>query len=748
MRWVQAICLAGVLWVAADPAAGEPGAASRYWELGWGLYGGEGLDAARFDWHMICFGNVGANEKTVEALNEILRLNPQHKFLIRVWPIMGAGDCEQNRHQATLFHYWYKPGVREKVLAETRRQVRLVCQGVSRPENVYGSCFLEELPGHFSSAPFGGKWKPGDDLPWDMKRFRKEIEAELGEPLNWASREHRLWWGRKYCQALEEIHRAMKEASGGRPVFYYQATAWYTLDHLDLPIFKDQDPYLRIVPISYAEIVKPGVCDGIFGYPNTPTIWKNQTQTVVQQRRCLLFSQMSMPPGMRGCRFGQMVEMARWEQPGNVGSFLYATHGRKTRARNELEYQDESSFWTLPDHVRHFAWEQKIGQAIVDRALAPAVRLVYDLSKSPKKDSIRVIAQVTNRRDASWYGRSEEQATLRNLAISLTVPEGFTILPSPSTPPTIKLGDLGPQRTCVADWWVHVGPLPARIPDGGAFGAELTYAEGPSVSVRCSEPAATIAGFEPRPIARSGDGWAEPLYDRPAMESVVELVPTAEVFGPELGNATRTARYRDTLGPGLRLVIGPGLKARLFALPPFDLSQRQFGAGPEGPPPATAGYVVQRTKTVPVAPGQKYRITITGWARDGGQSMVQAHFVWKGPKRRQQETRDVTCLVKQFGSEEASVSQEIEVPADAGQDAKMQLLFYRFQSKGAVFYKGFDCRRADIAEEGVDVTGRLEGELPRLEPPFTEWRYRDLSDPDAYGRPKLTVRFLTPEEVR
>ena len=216
--------LAATLSFAAAPAA-SAAPPSRYWELGWGLYGGEGLDAARFDWHMISFGNVGANEKTVAALNEMLVLNPRHKFLIRVWPIMGLGDCPENRHQATLFHYLYKPGVREKVLAETKRQIELVCQGVTRPQNVYGSCFLEELPGHFTSSPFGRKWKPDDDLPWDIKRFRKEIETELGEPLDWASEKHRLWWGRKYCQVLGEIHRAMKEASRGKPVFYYQATA-------------------------------------------------------------------------------------------------------------------------------------------------------------------------------------------------------------------------------------------------------------------------------------------------------------------------------------------------------------------------------------------------------------------------------------------------------------------------------------------------------------------------------------------
>ena len=62
-------------------------------------------------------------------------------------------------------------------------------------------------------------------------------------------------------------------------------------------------------------------------------------------------------------------------------------------------------------------------------------------------------------------------------------------------------------------------------------------------------------------------------------------------------------------------------------------------------------------------------------------------------------------------------------------------------------YKSLDCKRLDIPEEGVDVTGKLEGVPPPLEPPFTEWTYRDLSDPDGYGQPKLELRFLSPEEI-
>ena len=176
----------------------------------------------------------------------------------------------------------------------------------------------------------------------------------------------------KYCQVLGEIHRVMKEASGGKPVFHYQNTGCQTLDHLERPIFQ-QARSLNVAPIRYAQILKPGLCDGIFGYPNKQAVWEDQTQFILRKHHCLLFSQMSLPPGMRLCKFDEMVELARWNDPGNVGSFLFPTHGRKERAWNELEYQDESSYWTSLDHVRRFAWDHKIGQPIVGGALAPTM---------------------------------------------------------------------------------------------------------------------------------------------------------------------------------------------------------------------------------------------------------------------------------------------------------------------------------------------------------------------------------------
>ena len=119
-----------------------------------------------------------------------------------------------------------------------------------------------------------------------------------------------------------------------------------------------------------------------------------------------------------------------------------------------------------------------------------------------------------------------------------------------------------------------------------------------------------------------------------------------DVLCPEVGSATKKATYRDVLRPRERLVIGPGLKARLYASAPLDEADRHFPAGPDGPAAVSSGYLVYATKAVPVRSGQKYRISVTGWGRDGGNSLVVARFAGVTGRAANRCTRTSSCLVK------------------------------------------------------------------------------------------------------
>lgn len=748
-----------VLGLLASPSELSAEEKHRYWDWGWGLYGldpgcpGRALDNARFDWTFICFGNDPADQSAVDRCNEILKLNPKHKFVIRVWSIGGLGDCPENSQQATLFHYWYKPGVREALLKETRRQVELIAKGISKPENVAGATFLEELPGHFSSCCFRDQWanwKKGDPLPWDIQRFQKEIETELGEPFDLHSEKHRLWWGKKYVQALGEIYKVMKEAMGGKPIIYYQMTCFRSMDYQpeNRPMRPEADPL--VVPIYYKQIIRPGMADGIFGYPNNAKIWESQTQKPAQALKCLVFSQISQPPGMRLCKLDEMVTLARWDYPGNMGGFLFPDRGRKTRAWNELAYQD-GSYWSSTDHIRRFGWEYKIGLDVVDRNLGPRIEMDYNLAGLKKEGFVHLQAHVFNPRHSSWYGGSVEKATLKDMKATLKVPEGFSIPPGNNAGPTLPIGDILPQAAMAVDWWVRLDKEDPSLPDKQAFQITAVAAGGARGEIRSAASDQAVPALEPRFVTRSGDQWLEPTYRLPAYPAVVELEAlNQEVMFPELSDGFRRAVYRDILRPNTRLVIGPGTKATLYGGPVFPKDILRFAPhqpGPDGAVVFKEGYSVYQTAPVPVCSGESYAVQLIGWGKDGGRAQVLVRF--DGQKEGKATHEDVTILAPALkDTRSTEVAKPFRVPVFDQRVARMRLYFYRFQSKGTLFLESFDCRRADIPEKGLDVSARLEGMLDELTPPFSLWTYKDLSNPDEWGRPKLRLRFLSPTEVK
>ena len=118
------IAAAAIMLAAAIVRAQE--VESHYWDLGVGAYGSlsgsedtwsntTDLDKARMDWLTINFGSYTVNP---DVYNRQLRLNPRLKYLVRLWPINNLG-WKENRYKATFLDYLYKPGVKEKLLAET-----------------------------------------------------------------------------------------------------------------------------------------------------------------------------------------------------------------------------------------------------------------------------------------------------------------------------------------------------------------------------------------------------------------------------------------------------------------------------------------------------------------------------------------------------------------------------------------------------------------------------------------------------
>jgi len=638
-----------------------------------------------------------------------------------------------------------------------RKQVEQFLEGLDRPESFAGSVFLEELPCHFSAAPFRQDWSAlaqewgiGQQatvgkLPWDIRRFHEQVRTELGQPFDMLNESHRLWWGRKYVEVLAEIHKAMKAASRGRTVLYWHQTMFNTMDHLKpgQTIFTP-----GIVPISYRDIVKPGLCDGIFGYPNSARIWSRQTQAVVQKLNCLLFSQLAQRPTLRLSRFGEQVALSRWEHPGNLGAFLYAESGRRWRAWNQLPYPEDDSYWTVRDYSRRFAWDYKIGMDVIAAHLAPRAQLDYSVDGLKRHGFAHFQALVQNPRDPSWYGGSKGPAVLHNVEVTLRVPAGFSIPLENNAGATLGLGTLGPRECILADWWIRLDKDKPSIPAGGAFRLSVR-ADGVETSTAAfSTSGNRVGSFDVHPVSRSGDTWVEPALQLPAGYTPVAEIRClqGEVLHPRLVCGSRSAVYRGTLEAKNRLVIGPGVRGTLFRDP--LLAHSFSGTDKSNGTVFTKGYHVHSSRRVRVKSGRSFRLRVTGWSKDGGNCHAIAHFT--GKRSGKAESVDQSCIANRFTEEPSTAETKLTVPQFDKGEATLVFYFYRIRSKGKVCYQSYELRSLDIPEDGLNVDDRIDGALADLEPPFTIWRYEDLSDPARYGDAKIEVRFLpprgTPEE--
>jgi hypothetical protein len=708
-----------------------------------GLGGISELDVARFDWLYLGFGNISANRETVDLLNRLLAINPRLRIVIRLWPIGGLGDCPQNRHQATFLHYLYAPGVKEKLLERIHEQTRLVLDHIDTPENVLGSTFLEELPLHFSAAPFRSN-KTGADVGWAMERFRTNIEAERGKPLRWDD-DTRRWWGRKWTQVMGEIHAAMKKASHGRLAFYYQQT-----NHATLDMVPDDTPLSRrmLLPIRWADIIKPGLADGFFAYPNNRRIWEQNYLRFATANDWPFFSQVSHPSGMRLCSWKECLELAKTRCPQNLGYFFYCSGScAADRAWNADPGIPPGPHWntrrvSMKLHIRRHLAREDVGMDIVRRQ--PPLRLHVDLPLDAAKPGgflhPRVI--VENAREASFF-LDPQEAVAREASVTLQPPEGFGLDPAVSPPATLRLGDLQPGERRTANWWLSV---PEDF--DGTLAAPFTLtarAKDASPTVLRPREDTAIPICQPHEIGIPGTEWMEAAYRLPDEEAKPRIVIEAlrgPVRNPAVGDGYGTLTWHGVLDAGMRLVLHPEEGARLFIEPLVDddAESRRDADDDTGYRAFDKGYLVIRLGARgTVDPEVPLRVKIAGKAEGGGQSLVVLRF------RTDDGTADRSLLANRFSQEWRTVTGEVAPPEKAV--ALQNVFLYRFRKQGRVWYGPVTVQRADAKAEGRDVSDRLRGAWPTLtRSAFRIYRYTDDSRPTV--RPRVRVQLHLPDEAR
>lgn len=608
-------CITPTMMTCSSPAADA--AKWHHWELGVGSYGAAAgaedtwsgctdLDRARMDW---VFVMLGSHNTTGKELNRLLRLNPRLKILVRLWPIGNLGQKE-NKYQATFLDYLYADGVKGKLLQETSRQIHSILDPIEKPANVVGFTFLEELPMHFTGEELTST--DPDKLPWAIQHYQKQIEAERGKPLRWDA-DARRWWGQKFAQVLNEIHAHIKKESGGKLVFVYIQTNHDMLDYYP----RGQDLNRSdLLPLHYADLIKPGIADGFFAYPNNELIWK-RSMDIATKNNWPFFSQLAHPGGMRLTRsWEEAVRLASVKLPQNLGYFFYCDGNCRRRAFNDdPAIPDDDNFHpaSIPSHFRRFTAQHNVGIEIVTRNLVPTMQLAYNTESAKRDDWVSFNLLVHNVRNASWHLKPED-LTLKRVRVTIQPPGDLPLPPENSFPATVTLGDIEADQVMNIMWWARAKEA-VRIGKDKPVRVILEADNCPRVELTKDTASSVI---EPPPfheVRRSGERWVWPAYHLKSNDQL----PTTIALHCIRDTATNPAITIDNakiiwqgcVTNGQTLVIGPGRKALLkdAASPDGrDVSDRLGGrtVGIEG---YRINYVSYHDDDVPSA-SAKLKITI------------------------------------------------------------------------------------------------------------------------------------------
>ena len=724
----------------------------RYWDWGTGFYyvGWAGrltaLDCARADWLLLRFPDLDPTRENMLKINQLIEMNPRLKIFIRVWPMQdfnpAKGEFSHNtptgRASRMMYDFHYSPQAKEKILAETRRHIRVVLEHISKPENVVGMCLLEELPQFLTDM--GCYMKDGETNP-SIEAYREEIEAELGKPFVWND-EARRWWSKKYVEMFDEIHLAMKEAGEGRDIFYWPQTGYKTLDHV-LP--GTDLSTSSLMAIHFADIVKPDHCDGLFGYAGSASVFEHETLRFARERGWPFWSQTSHPAFMRGGGWEECRRASKIRMPQNLGTLLfcagscgrYPGHAAPANvdptlpAAEQVPYRPPRSQHFGPyvvEHHRRYYAQENVGMDVVEKYLQPELSFNYNFDDQDGKKIHSVIVQVHNTRDASWF-IDPKKALLDDVKLTLLPVNGLSFVGRIANP-TIALGDIEEDGYRIAEWLVRLEPG-TKISADNPLRVRLTVPDRPAVEAIADQSSAVIKGWKTHSIFASGDSWVEPTFavDEPTEPLIRVRVLDNTAVNPGLSNGQDTIIYKGTVRASEELEIGPGRSARIMAgsLIKDDLDILKDRDGPDQARGWSDG---EKLFTLPLMNpserGAKLRITVSGKVADGARLKLLITG-WILPASYLPWTSDPIVIEALNDTWQENVTLEYQLPEIA--DIR-KIVAWREGGQGTIWIGNITVTPQGMPEGGIDVSDRLEGTLPVLgEKPLTRFTYFDDSEP-------------------
>ncbi|MFH1264797.1 MAG: hypothetical protein ABIK89_03675, partial [Planctomycetota bacterium] len=344
------LCVLGLLTPSAGSAENAPQSAQRL-PWGAGVYGSPGnvanlLDTARWDWVACHSGDSGP--EGVRGANRLLEINPRQKYQFQLTGNLFYNGLPENGSVMNFLDYHFDANRRASFDKALREQARGIVQGLHKPENIAAFTFYEEVPGSWGYCHLlrpavmrlDGNNKPRapEDVnrgtsaqdkrvpfPDFLKPYQKQIEQERGKPLTWNEETWR-YLGDMYASTINDIHRAIKEASGGMPVYYWLHNGMATLDTLPKDWTFDTATGTECA-YRLSDIIRPGLCEGVMVYPSTVQRWEQLRSLFEKHRHWKYFAQLWHPGAFRLDTWDATVARTIAPNPWNQGYFFYCEGG-------------------------------------------------------------------------------------------------------------------------------------------------------------------------------------------------------------------------------------------------------------------------------------------------------------------------------------------------------------------------------------------------------------------------------------
>ena len=676
---------------------------SHYWKWGWGTYDAspDERNIAVFDWSFIHVGNQVNNigqrcddHQLTTRINRILELNPDHKFVVLFWPMFAIREAHP---RLSLFDYLYQPQVKQRLNRRIQQQASLITKAIRDPRAIIAMTFLEELPGHVTSQPYAN---PFNNRLHDLEDNGPAIAAELGRAFD--RERDRNWWGRKYCDALAEIHLVMKNHLPQAKVFYWQAERYYTLDHVDNGIQEQ-----AALPFHLGNILRDGLCEGIFGYINTPEKLQQQTISLAEKYNVPYFTQLSQPGYMTISGFPTCHQWARRPHRLNLGSFLFKQDevgDQRVQAKSVQRYLhlNESEL------LRTFCYENQVNTSVVEnRIVPPRILFRCDLAEARPGDEVTITTIIYNQRNASWFGMDASRAALHNLTLDLVaVPADAQLL----SPKAKRIPLLQPERFVSFDWRFRLGSGWQGY-QNGTLRARLSHASLAPV-VNSLDHSSTVGIGRQHTIRHQRDTWlllpSGQIRNRP-LQARFQMLSGSR--NPRLTLGDHTIVYRGTLDQGDELTIGPGHKAQLLPGNMLSLRDARASRNAGQKEQVTTSYMAWGSQKYGVNVGATYDIMLTGRVASGAQERLTVSYLGKGGNWNNLYS-SVTLASGQLTDQLSTARATFTVPAVDGNAVFAQIRIYNQNKRGSITLHDVELRKAGGIQ---DVTDQLDGVLPTVD---------------------------------